>query len=418
MTLFGILWGAATILCFCSKSVKNMVLLTLLAMIFQCNNFINFGGLAVGPQLVTSILFIVRVLMFNSGSFHPRKEMRLIRGTICIFLFICLVSILANYTSICRQDLSYFLHVLQLPIFAVCAFSMSSISRLFNELEVYQLIKIVTVVQLAIGVLQYCVSIGLVPRFFIINELLYNDHGEVTYYYSSFKRVLSTYQEPSFYACFLVGAFFFFLSSNIKDERRAPIILISLLEIILTFSSTAYGALAIIGVLYVCIHITSKKGIFLAFLGGFVAFLMFTLFKPILNNVIFDKSSSGSAAARKTWDYLSTLDFESSPIIGIGYKMSRASSLTLTVLASEGVIGLVGVIFIVLAILLPLFSKKRVQLMGSTNVSARYACLAAFCCLFIAVPDIDISPFWLWLYILQLSRYTNQTQLGATYGKC
>lgn len=62
-----------------------MTFLTLLAMIFQCNNFIDFGGFAVGPQLVTSILFIVRIAIFNSVSFHPRKEMRTIRCAFSVF---------------------------------------------------------------------------------------------------------------------------------------------------------------------------------------------------------------------------------------------------------------------------------------------------------------------------------------------
>lgn len=64
------------------------------------------------------------------------------------------------------------------------------------------------------------------------------------------------------------------------------------------------------------------------------------------------------------WDYLSTLDFESSPIIGIGYKMSRASSLSMTVLASEGIIGFIGVICIILMILLPLLSREKDGLWG------------------------------------------------------
>lgn len=405
MTIFGLLWSAAIVFCFCSRSIKNMTFLTLLAMIFQCDNFIDFGGFAVGSQLVTSILFIVRIAIFNSVSLHPRKEMRTIRCAFSVFLFICLISIFVNFDKIQNQDLLYFLHVSQIYIFFICSIAMSSVSRFFSESEVYRFVEIITIIQLAIGVLQYIISLGVIPRLFIINELLYNDHGEVTYYYSSFRRVLSTYQEPSFYACFLVGAFFFFLSSKVRNKKRTIIMVLSIIEIILTFSSTAYGALAIIGILYICLNATSRRGIFLAATGSVVALIMFIFFKPILNDVIFDKASSGSAAARRMWDYLSTLDFESSPIIGIGYKMSRASSLSMTVLASEGIIGFIGVICIILMILLPLLSREKRRIMGPVNISIRYACLAAFCCLFIAVPDIDISPLWLWLYILQLSVY-------------
>ena len=412
MTLFGLLWSSAIAFCFCSKSIKNMTLLTLLAMIFQCNNFIEFGGLAVGPQLVTSILFIVRVMIFNFGSFHPRKEMRTIRYAFFVFLIVCLISIIVNFSTIRNQNLSYFLRVLQIYIFAACAIAMSSVSRFFREREVYRYIEIITIIQLAIGVLQYIISLGIIPRLFIINELFYNDHGKVTYYYSSFKRILSTYQEPSFYACFLVGAFYFFLASNVKSRRRNLILAISFIEIILTFSSTAYGALAIIGILYACLNITSKRGVFLVAAGSITAAVMFTLFRPILNSVIFDKSTSGSAAARRMWDYLSILDFKSSPIIGIGYKMSRASSLSITVLASEGIVGFAAIVCVVLTILLPLLSKRSRLAIGSVNIAIRYACLAAFCCLFIAVPDIDISPFWLWIYILQLSVYREKRSVS------
>lgn len=139
----------------------------------------------------------------------------------------------------------------------------------------YRFVEIITIIQLAIGVLQYIISLGVIPRLFIINELLYNDHGEVTYYYSSFRRVLSTYQEPSFYACFLVGAFFFFLSSKVRNKKRTIIMVLSIIEIILTFSSTAYGALAIIGILYICLNATSRRGIFLAAAGSVVALIMF-----------------------------------------------------------------------------------------------------------------------------------------------
>ncbi|OZG66569.1 O-antigen ligase family protein [Bifidobacterium eulemuris] len=412
MTIFGMIWLAIVIFAFCLKDIRPLIVMTILGSVFQCNNVITFAGTGIGPQIITSALFVIRVLILRLGRWYPRRAMRTVRiGTIVVLLAVFL-SLYANEASVAAQPLSYKLRIVQLCVYIACAWAMSSVSSLVDNQFVFKMILYITVFLLAVGVLQLAITSGLLPHLTLVNELFYNDHGEVTYYYrTGYFRILSTYQEPSYYACFIVGAFYFLLCIQKSFRYKKLLISVILIEILLTFSSTAYGALAIGGVLFVIAAPGIKRKAYLIAIGLVTALLMFSFFTESLNEVIFNKSSSGSAAARNGWNAAALRMFESSPFFGVGYKKSRASSFYLTVLSEQGIIGMTAIVLLITAVCLPLLMRRSIAKIGIINFALRIAVLCAFACMFIAVPDLDIAPLWMWMNCLLLSSYPSEQAL-------
>lgn len=412
MTIFGMIWLSIAVFAFCLKDIRPLIVMTILGSVFQCNNVIALAGTGIGPQIITSAMFVIRVLILRLGRWRPRRAMRTIRiGTIVVLLAVFL-SLYTNEDAVADQPLSYKLRILQLCTYIACAWAMSSVSSLVDNQFVFKMVLYITVFLLAVGVLQLAITSGLVPHLTLVNELLYNDHGDVTYYYrTGYFRILSTYQEPSYYACFIVGAFYFFLCTQRSFRHKNLLISVILLEILLTFSSTAYGSLAIIGVLFVLVAPGTNRKVSLIAIGAITSLIMFRFFSDILGEVIFNKGTSGSANARNSWNAAALRMFESSPFFGVGYKQSRASSFHLTVLAEQGIVGMAAVIILIAAICIPLFIRRGATKIGIVNFALRLSVLCAFACMFIAVPDLDIAPLWMWINCLLLSSYPQARSL-------
>jgi hypothetical protein len=207
--------------------------------------------------------------------------------------------------------------------------------------------------------------------------------------------------EPSYYAGFVVGAFYYLLSFREKWKSNAWIIILLVIEIIMTKSSTAYGAFLVVGILFVLlaknINIKWKIiGIVLASVGLCVIYFGFY---NILDTVIFSKDSTGSFSTRTRMNNEAIRAFESSELYGVGYKNCRGSSIVYSLLGQLGIIGLTLYVVFNIEICIPLLNnvKKTCSEYIDSN-GIRFAVLSAIVCQLIACPDLDLCTYWFWLY--------------------
>ena len=82
-----------------------------------------------------------------------------------------------------------------------------------------------------------------------------------------------------------------------------------------------------------------KFEIIMASVVGFA--IMYLFFFDVLDLVIFSKASSGSGVARHGWNVIAMREFNTSPFWGVGYKMSRGSSIIYTILSELGILGMI-----------------------------------------------------------------------------
>ena len=85
ITLFGIIWIVLLIYSFYKTRIQFLISLTLLSMIFQCTNVIELNNQGIGPQLITSITFIIRSIYISQRQATKQKYPYLIAS---LFLFI------------------------------------------------------------------------------------------------------------------------------------------------------------------------------------------------------------------------------------------------------------------------------------------------------------------------------------------
>lgn len=402
MTIFGIIW--ILLLFYCFSSVNRMISLTIVSAVFQCSNVLVIGDSGIGPQIITSIVCIIRICL--SKKIEMEKLFKMESWIKCMFLLISIVILSSAINKTINNGL---LKILQLFIYFLCFVLIYYSHNTIEEDTLYLLIRRLTIALIIIGFIQVLITSGILPRLSIINTLLYNDTGKYVYFYrDNYHRILSTFMEPSYYATYVVGAFYYFIS--IKEKRNENKLLISLLliQIIFTFSSSAYGALAISGFLF---YISSKeRGVKFKMISyaiiGFI--IMYFCFYDVLDSVIFSKNLSESNMARRAWNKAALKMYELSPVIGNGYKSSRASNVLLTLLAETGIIGLVSYIMTNFIIMLGLFRKKskdNKQQHESYKSAIIMAIMSAVFTQIIAVPDLDICTYWMWLNIfaVQLS---------------
>lgn len=357
MTVFGVIWivlliGAIFL------NIKYLFLLTILSSLFQCNNVLIVGNNGIGPQIITSIVLCIRVFILrkHDSKIKINKNFFQIEVFCITLLLIALISLIVN-----NKLIENILRYMQLVVYVLCTIAMSKISNDIEKNYVHSIIKGITVFLIGVGFLQLLITTGILPRLEIIRTLLYNDTLSDAVYYTrdNYFRILSTYMEPSYYAGFLVGAFYYFLYNNEKKRENYILIFLILLQIILSFSSTAYIAFAILGVLYwlkiknlklkISIIIISLIGISILYFG----------FYNTLDNVIFSKFESGSAIARFALDNRNQRLFDENKIIGVGYKMARGSSIIYTILAEMGITGLINYILLNVFIFKNLFKKNK-----------------------------------------------------------
>lgn len=399
MTLFGLLWMLVAGIFFLHPNIRYMLAFTVLGMTLQCDNVFVIAGQGVGPQIITSALFVLKVFLSNGCVIKiPRNRNKLLYRSMALLLLVIVGSTALN--GILTEKL---LSLIQLIIYALCFYTMSSISYLLSEKFIYKLLKGLIVFLLFMGVVQLLITNNIIPRLEIVAQLFYNDRsGYVYYHYNNFKRAMSTFQEPSFYASIIVGAFFYILE---RCERRKNIILlIIVIQIILTFSSTAYATFCLVFALYtVTSDMPIKKKVLIVSACFLLVGVMYVGFYNVLDEVLFSKSMSGSANTRYYWNLGAIQAYETSPIYGHGYKSVRASSIIYTVLAETGIVGLACYLVMIFSIVKCLFAKDYKNEKGKKAIV--FCVIAGILTQVIACPDLDLCTFWLCMYFYGL--YTN-----------
>ena len=400
MTLFGIIWIILIIICMIQNNPKWMIGITVLSSTLQCDNVLVIGDSGLGPQVITSIAMIAKTfLICRSWKIKIQKKAIGIQLSVIILFLVVLLSSIKN--DIISLNI---LRVLQLLVYIICFFCMYKVGKLVDDNYIYRLLRKLTIFLVIIGFIQIGITSGILPRIRLIQMLFYNDTlSDVVYFTrNNYFRIMSTYMEPSYYSGYIVGIFYYLLSYKEKRKENLWLLILLLIQILLSFSSTAYGAFCILGVLFIASSYEKRIKLYII-LGGIAgALIMYVFFYNILDTVIFSKMESVSAIARSYWNMAAIHNFESSPLIGIGYKQSRASSIVFTVLSELGILGLLSYILVNAQIIFAAINRKRQLQNGLEYTSICLSIVGVVICQLIAVPDLDICTYWMWMNILAL----------------
>lgn len=400
ITLFGVIWVIILIAFF--KNTKNILFLILLAMSLQCVDCIRVAGIGIGPHIITCCFYLA--ITFHTKIKKSKDKLFIISGVV-LFLTIIISLSINNVLNI-----STLFKAIQFLTYLLTANSFVKNTRL-EILEIKEVINKLMVFLLLMGLIQLLMTMNLLPRIWLVNELLYNNVNNVAFYNNHYFRICSTFMEPSYYAPFLCSMFFYYYNETGKKERT--IILAIIVEIILTFSSTAYAALIISFILYMLIDMfytkTLKKKNIAFIVVGLICFVLLLVSTDVLEKVIFNKSTSVSAIVRNQWNERALESFYSSPLFGVGYKQSRASSIINCLLGELGIIGLSSYLLMILG-LIKIIAEKQNTLLYIIMI------LTVLICQIVAIPDIDLSSAWLVIFICCLLISSNTKQIEKNIG--
>ncbi len=416
ITLFGVLWIVLIILCL--PKIENMIVITTVAATIQCSNVVVLGGVGIGPQIITSIFFIIRTLTTKKIKIKKNKQDWNI-GKLSLLLF-GVVFVSSAYNGVVENIIA---RLLQLLIYILCAIMMYVVSYSVEEEDIYQIIRKIIIFMIVFGFVQILSTSGVLPRVWLLEQIFFNETGKHIYYYTKggYSRVLGTFMEPSYFAGFAVGAFYYFLS--LKEKRKNNWLIMGLLslEIILTFASTAYGAIVIVGIIYILLSNEKKFKLRMLFFAAIAFIAFYVLFYDVLDRVIFSKINIANDSYKiRHWANLAAYDlFKKSPIIGNGYKQSRASSVIYTILAENGIVGLAAYILLNGSIIINGFMLKLKKHMSSYHLGLLLALMATVVTQVLAVPDLDICTYWMWMNLLmiQLGKESRNSLVSIDRGK-
>lgn len=391
MTIFGILWIMLIFITFCMKDIKYILTLTLIGMLFQCSNVISINqGITCGAQLVTSFAFIIKSSIYK---YNKKVNSGIDVGFVFICIYILINSLFINVASF------DFLNILQLVVYVFTFYRIKKVSYFISKNYLDKCIRIITYIVLGFGFLNIFINLFGVPKNNLLQLLFYNEKNNPNiYYFKNSTRFYSTFMEPSYVAGLLVGLFSYFYlkdKSELKKNDKLLVILLGI-AILLTFSSTAYGTLAIVLIIIWLKNINKSKTWGWIFLS-IIAFVVVFMFTDILDKVIFNKSSSSSGIVREILNNRAYSSFQSNPLFGNGYKSMRASSLAIDILGELGIVGLVIYLIPIINYIKYVFIKKNLK-----NYCANIFVLAIVISQFIACPDLDLCSFWLVMYIYAL----------------
>lgn len=408
MTIFGIIWIMLILVTFCMKDIKYILTLTLVGMLFQCSNVIVINeGITCGTQLITSFAFIIKSLTYKyKKAIGSNKDEKFA----ILFIYILINSFLIN-----NENSLNFLGILQLFVYILTFYRIKKISDFIDKDYLDKCIRIITLIIIGVGFITIFINLLGVSKNNLLQILLYNEKNNPNiYYYKNSNRFYSTFMEPSFVAGVLVGLFAYFYLKDRSDLKKYDKVLLLLIgiAILLTFSSTAYGTLAITLIIIWSKSIKKKKTWFFIILAA-ISFLTMLMTTDILDKVIFNKSSTSSGIVRDIWNKHAYNSFIENPVFGTGYKTLRASSLALDILGELGVIGLILYLVAIFNSIKYIFTKKNPK-----NYFSSVLILAMIISQFIACPDLDLCSFWLVMYIYALSpEETKKDRKGDEYEK-
>ena len=401
MTVFGLIWIAIILYCLIKKDIKYTLFATLLFMTFQSSNVLIINGTGIGPGVLTAIIFVMKIFI------SQRFVIRNIKLEKRVFLLAILLPTVAIISLAQNQILGEtMMLLLQLIVYVVCFISIQFIKQDISTDDIYAMIRTLIVFHVIFTIIEFLTTVHMLPLRPVLDVLVYNDPStDIVFHKEYYSRVMSTFMEPSYFAGFLVGAFYFLLNQKEEWYKNRFLFIAIIIEILLTKSSTAYGACLIVGMVFV---ITSKsfnfkQKIILCGISIMGYLILYFGFYSLLDAVIFSKDTTGSFSTRERFDNTAIDAYKSSPIFGVGYKNCRGSSIVYSLLGQMGIAGLsVYAVFNVCVCCKSKLSKTISNLDRNMLKSAKFGVMAVVACQIISCPDLDLCTYWMWLFIYSI----------------
>lgn len=393
ITIFGGIWIVAIILCFLLRT-KWLLAMAFFAMIFQSNNVFVVGNVGIGPQAITVLATLFKLMLFYRGT--PPSDKTLSR----LLLMLLVTILLSSWFSNQEQKVSYMSLVL-IIVYILFSVRLLKLRFVFSQTWLQKVEDFIIVFVLIVGYIQFFTVALNLPLKPFLTAFFYNDvqNQNVIFNHKNVKALYSTFMEPSYCGAFLVGAFFHVLQRKRHLAKKRVYLFVILIAILLTKSSTAYVGFGLMALLTVFMRNERKSAKFLILLLIIGGFILVFFFNDYMNIVLFDKMNTASFRVRSRWNQWAWERFLTSPVLGVGYGNSRASSLLLTVLSELGLFGFFLLTFLILYFLKPLVSKK----ITTRNLDKSMMILGVLICQLIACPDMNFSPFWLSIFMYSTS---------------
>lgn len=403
ITLFGIFWIIISII-FLFKKIEHNFFLLLWSCVFQANAVLIIGENDISSLFVSSIFFIIKNL-FTLRSIRKLEKKSLV--PLFFFLIVVIISMIATKLSVGVTILEgvndYFysqydgstglyrflvLFLLSVDLF----FVINQKNRIFRPKSFMKNAIYLTWFVLIIGFIQYLFNLFEATPPDIFMNLLYSNNLIDNYFTGnpSFVRICSTFQEASYCSLFLVGMLWFLYYSIPKKTKSIIFLLILIIiEIILTFSTTAYASL-LFGVCIEFIHNKrmSKRITIIALCSAVVLLVMLFGLPENIYMATLGKSNSLSTNTRNEWNNAAWLTFIESNYFGVGFRNIRASSMILNILGQLGIIGFIVFIYFIASIIKPILHREN-----NIGYISLLLCVLLGCVL--SCPDIDNCVLWL-----------------------
>lgn len=389
ITIFGVVYLFILILSFFYKNIKPMIVLLFFSFVLQCDNVLIFNGTGIGPAIFSCLAFIIRSFI-NNPSISKLQHIDFFFLIFIIYIFINSFLINSNY------DFSIVLKMILLFLYFISYIRLKEI-RFYDKAFFEKLINYLFAFLLIIGLIQFFISLGVLPKFQLFQIFLYNDKSNnIGFYTDNYHRLFSTFMEPSYMSIVLIFGFIYFFNKKF-NRKNIFFLLLIVLELVLTFSTTAYLGLAIY-LLYKFIFEEKNSKNFILFILTCVFIVTIGLTTNVLDTVIFSKASSGSAGTRNIWNSNALELFKSNLLFGVGYKQSRASSLIYTLASELGIMGIILYSLFVISFILDIIKHRK------EKPTFQIAIVISILCCLIALPDIDLVSFWLILFFYALNE--------------
>ena len=386
----------------------------MLSLILQSTNVIYLNGIGVGPGLFCCVFFWIKTLMakpyiLNGYLLNYRSK----KDNYINLILILLSSIIISSVLTVLNNFS--LSIFNIFIYFLTFFQIIKVKELLDKRKILKYFEWICYFAVIMGFLQFFMTTGIIYKSNFIREIFFNDPSENVYFNKDYyNRICSTFMEPSYYSTLLIPMYIYFYKKN-NGFKTSIFLILVIFQVVFTKSSTAYLAIVVSTILLLLFNI-NKKSFYLIFICGVLGLIFIVLFMPnLLNEVIFSKLSSGSATTRYWWDNSAIEQFLNNVLFGSGYKNVRGSSIITSIMGQLGVYGLIAYCLMILYfIVFAIQNKKRNKFLTSFAIQL----LSIFVCQIIACPDLDLSSFWLFIFLfLVLKDFRIKNKVTCKYGK-
>lgn len=360
----GVIWVILMLISLLAK-LEYSILLTIVSIIFQSVSFCYSNIFTLSIFEVCALVLLFRYMFSYGFRIKVSRQSRL------LFLFCTSTTITSIFSIYIFQGMEIPVHTDETIIYSLydyCNLDFNSsfflaLSRLWLYSSIFLIIQSYfthcnTKYDTAYNALKislFIVSIvGIIQYLGIFNNNLYNivelfhsinlEKGSA--FYSNYTKLYSTFREPSYCGLWLSAVFFALLNDSKKTILTVLAIGVAFLEIVLSFSTTAFVVLVFMGIFSV-----SKKGN-LKFIGWLLLIIIFAIlffcFTVEGQRWIFElsnKMTSISGVVRLTYIKLSYKYFFETFGLGVGFHKVQCMSLIGGLLGQTGVLS--TIIFVV-----------------------------------------------------------------------